>query len=586
MKKITLLFAFCIVLITLHAQNLLVNPGFEQWADGKPTGWLFDKTVATISPETTIALEGTSLKVAATGTYWVTQNISVTPGKTYVLKLSYYIGTGDGTDLRIWSNFFNLSGTTESWATMSVADSLALKGPGGNTTTAYFANETSVWKNYEYEVTAPEGFTNFSFQVRVYSNATIYLDNFSFAEKTVAEPTPVVTTLWENGATTNKLPKWFLTNSNKTRGIGASNEHVFVATRDGDGGKNIFAYNALTGDSVAALNTTDLTLGTFVLNDVGVTEDGKIITASLGANTNFKVYMYDNLTSTPTLLLHIQDAAPGGRTGDLITVTGNYSQGTAKIFTATATAPSQIWVLEMQDGVWKTERTHFATMGAEVTGAVAACVAPKPDGSMYWKAAGQSFKLIKSDGSIDALGAGFSVYSNAIKYLGYSPLFDLDYVALFTYGGGKECAEIVSLTPGDLTTCKLIARTPSIGTNANAGGTGDIAVRFDTNDNPIIYMVSTNNGFGAYKVEGLEINTLTQVKNINNQPDIQIFPNPAKDIVNISETAKNIKLFSISGQLIKEAFTTTQLNVEGLQGVYFLQIDSDKGKVTKRLIVK
>jgi len=40
--------------------------------------------------------------------------------------------------------------------------------------------------------------------------------------------------------------------------------------------------------------------------------------------------MYDNMTATPTVLLFYPEAAPGGRTGDLFTVTGNYSRGTAK----------------------------------------------------------------------------------------------------------------------------------------------------------------------------------------------------------------------------------------------------------------
>lgn len=586
MKKVTLLIVACIATLVLQAQNLLVNPGFEQWVDGKPSGWIFDKTVATITPETTIAVTDTSLKVVATGTYWVTQNVTVTPGKTYTLKMSYYIGAGDGTDFRIWSNFYNMSGATQVWATMTTPDSLALKGPGGNNLTAYFPNETSAWKTYQYEVVAPAGFTNFSFQVRVYSAATIYLDDFSFAEKAAPSPTPVVTTLWENGATAAKLPKWFLTTSNKTRGLGASNDYVYVATRDGLNGKNVFVYNAATGDSIAALNTTDVTLGTFPLNDVGVTEDGKIIVTSLGANTNFKIYMYDNMTATPTLLLFYPDAAPGGRTGDLFTVTGNYSKGTAKIFTASATAPSQIWVLEMANGVWKTERTLVATMSSDVTAAVAACVAPKPDGSMYWKAAGQSFKLIKADGTVDALGAGFSLYSNSIKYIGHSEKFNLDYVALFTYGGGKECAEIVSLTPGDLSTCKLIARTPSIGTNANAGGTGDIAVRYDATGNPIIYMVSTNNGFGAYKIQGLELSPLTALKTAVDNVNLDIYPNPATRVVYISDMVTNVKLFSVSGQLVKEGFMTRSLQIDGLKGVYVMQIESQNGKVAKRLIIK
>lgn len=404
--------------------------------------------------------------------------------------------------------------------------------------------------------------------------------------KSSVDPTPVVTTLWENGATAGKLPAWFLTTTNKTRGIGASNDYVFVPTREGATGKNIFVYNALNGDSVAAMNTADLTLGTFVLNDLGVTEDGKIITASLGANTNFKVYMYNDKTSSPTLLLHYPDAAVGGRTGDLITVTGDYSKGTAKIYTASATAPSQIWVLEMENGVWKTERRLIASMSANITAAVAACVAPKPDGSMYWKAGGQPFKLVNADASIDPLSAGFSSLSNSIKYIGHSDAYNLDYVALFTYGGGKECAEIVSLTPGDLSTCKLIARTPSIGTNANAGGTGDVAIRYDVSRNPIIYMVSTNNGFGAYKIQGLELSPLTIIKTAVDNVNLDIYPNPATGVVYISDMATNVKLFSVSGQLVKEVFMTKALQIDGLKGLYIMQIESQNGKVTKRLIVK
>jgi len=183
MKKITLLTAFVAFAMFAGAQELVTNPGFETWADGKPTGWIFDKTTATLSTETSIVKSGTSsLKVVTTDTYWVTQNITVTPGKTYTLKLSYYIANGDGTDFRIWSNFFN-STTPVTWSKMSLADSLALKGPGGNLTTAYFKDERNEWKTYTYDVTAPQGYTNFSFQVRVYKNATVYLDDFSFMEK-------------------------------------------------------------------------------------------------------------------------------------------------------------------------------------------------------------------------------------------------------------------------------------------------------------------------------------------------------------------------------------------------------------------
>jgi len=197
MKKITLLMAFVACIAFVKAQdNLIVNPSFETWADGKPTGWVFDKTTATLSQEASIVKSGTSaLKVVTTATYWITQNIPVTAGKTYTLKLSYYIASGDGTDFRIWSNFFNGTPAAATWHTMSLADSVALKGPGGNLTTAYFPNEVGAWKSYTYDVVAPQNFTNFSFQVRTYTGSTIYLDDFSFMEKTTGLNTPTDTKL-------------------------------------------------------------------------------------------------------------------------------------------------------------------------------------------------------------------------------------------------------------------------------------------------------------------------------------------------------------------------------------------------------
>jgi len=399
------------------------------------------------------------------------------------------------------------------------------------------------------------------------------------------EPTPTITPLWEKSAASGTLPAWFLTTTNKTRGIGASNEHVFVATREGTSGKNIFVYDATTGDSIAALNTANISGGTFPLNDVGATDDGKIITASLGANKNFKIYMYDNLTADPVVVLHYPDDAPGGRTGDLFTVVGDYSKGTAKIYTATAANPSVIYVLEMENGQWKTERTLVKSISLDGN-AVCPGVGVKPNGDLFWKAGGKKIHLITSDTVLSEPGTTiFSTYSNSVKYIGYNSTYNLDYIALFTYGGQKECAEIISLTPGDLSTCQIIARTPSLGANANAGGTGDVEVRYDQQGNPIIYVVSTNNGFGAYKVEGLDI--ITGLPLSPEKTEVNIYPNPAKGTVHFSETAKRVKLFSISGQLLKEANRVDCLNVEKLKGIYLLEIESQRGeKVFKRLIVE
>lgn len=407
---------------------------------------------------------------------------------------------------------------------------------------------------------------------------------FSALTLQAVEPVPTVTTLWQKSAAESNLPSWFSTTSSKTRCIGASNEYVFLTNRDG--GNNIYVFNRQNGEYVSAMNTTDLTVGTFAVSDIGATEDGKIIVCNLGANTNFKLYMYDDINATPTTLIHIPEAAPGGRTGDLMNVVGDYSKGTAKIYNATATAASAIYVLEMGNGVWKTERELIATMTG-VTGGGGAAVAPKPNGEIYWKASGQSFKRIKADKTIDELGAGFSPYSNSVKYLGYSQSNDLDYVAIYTYGSGRECADIVSLKSGDLTTCKILGRTPSLRKNANAGGTGDVAVRYDDNYNPILYVVSTDNGFGAYKIEGLDISRPIIGSTPRNTYDkLTVYPNPATDVITISEQANLVKIFNTTGQLVKELYNTNTINVSDLQGIYIMNIETVNGNATRRISVK
>lgn len=182
MKKFTLLFLFAICGILVNAQtNLVKNASLEDWTDGKPVDW-----VVTGSPtqNTTTVYDGTSsAKFAVTATSNLGQTITLTEGKTYTLSFAYYIEAGDGYDARIWCNFMNSD--TKYW-TMTLADSLAMKGPGGNSSTAYLSPKETmgVWKTYSVNCTVPSNYPILSLQVRTYNGATVYWDKFSLVEKT------------------------------------------------------------------------------------------------------------------------------------------------------------------------------------------------------------------------------------------------------------------------------------------------------------------------------------------------------------------------------------------------------------------
>ena len=197
MKKITLLLAFVACAVFASAQdNLLVNPDFETWAGGVPTGWtIVSATNGACSQETNFVKSGTSsFKVTGgTGTYTVNQSVPVVAGKRYTITMKYYIDNGDGTDARIWCNFKTAAGAY--WK-MNLNDSLAMKGPNATATGGYFPDVRGSYQTYTYEVVAPVGYELLAFEFRTYkSPAVVYWDNMSLVEKTTGLSTPKASTL-------------------------------------------------------------------------------------------------------------------------------------------------------------------------------------------------------------------------------------------------------------------------------------------------------------------------------------------------------------------------------------------------------
>lgn len=208
-KLLILTVAFCAV--GINAQNLLVNPSFENWASGKPTGWTLTNTTF-VSQNNSIFTEGSTSCKVNIGQYnkdvSVSQNIAVTAGKTYSIKLSYFIAKGDGEDA--WISCFFKNAANQAIA-MPLEDSILLKGPGGKG--AFLPSELGVWKTYTCDVVAPAGATVFAFTVQSIAYSIVHWDNFSFSVNT--KPTIYV----------NKTE---LTGFNYTQGGGPSSEKSFV----------------------------------------------------------------------------------------------------------------------------------------------------------------------------------------------------------------------------------------------------------------------------------------------------------------------------------------------------------------------
>lgn len=66
-----------------------------------------------------------------------------------------------------------------------------------------------------------------------------------------------------------------------------------------------------------------------------------------------------------------------------------------------------------------------------------------------------------------------------------------------------------------------------------------------------------------------------------------VYPNPATDVVHLSEQMKIITVYSISGQKLFSVYNAQQVNVSSLSsGTYFLQAENESGKTSVQKIIK
>lgn len=172
MKKITFLLALTVSTLTF-GQELFTNGGFENWDDTTtPSGF---SIVEAIEQESSEVHSGSFSAKHTGGRNDLRQVISVTPGNSYTLGLWYKVAadTGDGNDFRIWSYWRSNSGNIS-----GLDDDSKLRGPNNS----YFDNNGNVWTEYETTIIAPSDATEFYYEIRTYSGAVVYLDDFSFVD--------------------------------------------------------------------------------------------------------------------------------------------------------------------------------------------------------------------------------------------------------------------------------------------------------------------------------------------------------------------------------------------------------------------
>lgn len=180
---------------------------------------------------------------------------------------------------------------------------------------------------------------------------------------------------------------------------------------------------------------------------------------------------------------------------------------------------------------------------------------------------------IYGNGNIDSFGARISINNdgNKIAIGGFrNGGSQIGYVKLFENISGTWM-QIGNVINGDEVN-------DFTGRGFSLSGDGKILVMGSS-------MNSQNNGkVRVYDVEGLASSNKFVLENFN------IYPNPASDILNISLESNLVfekaVIYSNLGQIVKEA-NQEVINVSMLaKGIYFVEVTTNQGKATKKVIIK
>lgn len=373
-------------------------------------------------------------------------------------------------------------------------------------------------------------------------------------------------------------------NNVRGMGFGYVNSVPTLAVVSREGGNYIRIIDTATGNVSATLDATGISGGTFAICDAGITTDGKILVANLvnAANNVFKVYRWDNYKDVPTVALSytLPDAS---RYGDHITVTGSIIAGTAKVYVASSALVTNIakvlcfsMVSDGNGGYVFNAVPTVVSSAINWAGATPSLL-PLSNGTFLYKGNGNSMRIINADGTLSTNASNNGVVAtggNSVQFV--RTIADSTFVAYFRFGSGQEKADILKIVNGDLANAAAVGTTPALGTNANGNGTGRVCVDASGTD-AYLYVMSSNNGFGKYKVTGI-VDTPTALNKTNNERiDIRVIQNA---ITVVGMQASSIELFNTLGQKVKSIVNSNEISTGNLQGVYIVQVKSE-GKTIK-----
>ena len=531
MKKFTISIAAILLFsVSIFAQNLIENPGFEAWTGDVLDSWEFNDVTMQLTQNTTDVHTGN----ASCGVLFTSQE------QSQVNLLSNTFAVESGADL-VTSAWF-LDNDPAGRATISIIFDVS------NMYSEIYTEDSDSWQELSFTSVVPDGASTAQIQIRFYDisanwvdDCEILIDDASFIiDNTIhPEPSNYPTNFAAQASGISAFTSW-------TDAIGdqlPQNYVVYASTSD--------AFTAPV-DGTPVDDDADMSDGSAVINVSFGDESASFIGFDAGASYYFTIYPYTN----------------NGTDIDFKT------DGTAPVANLVMPDVSVISAVDFEDGTFGDWIT-YSVVGNQVWevspeyGNPGACA--KMTGYAGAPFDNEDWLIYPAFDLDDYVGEVFT-FETAMNYDG--PAMELLISSDYVSGDPSTAAwEALSFTPSD--------------GNWNWQASGDVDLSTYSGTVSLGFkFLSTNSGSATWEIDNILI-TGTMSNSVQDEDlvNLSVYPNPSNgiyQIVNSNSQNFEITVFNILGKQIMETIEASNshtLNIQDFDnGVYFLQIMTNNQK--------
>ncbi|MDN5290390.1 MAG: hypothetical protein PWQ06_629 [Anaerophaga sp.] len=408
------------------------------------------------------------------------------------------------------------------------------------------------------------------------------------------------------------------------RGMTQIDDKIYIPSRNG--GNLIVVLDALTGGQLATITlpSDPVSGGTYAINSIARTESGNLLVGNLATNTqavedpaadpvvptgHFKVYHieldatgtgYSSISTVVNWHNYGDPVYPAFRLGDGIAFYGDVASGSNGYLIVAAANSDFVLRWDVTDGTFATDPTIFQLADSNPS--------PAPGEPVNLSTAPQCFpvsdNLVIIDGKdlfpavYDMSGQMIATFSGEVAPLqgngngvAYFTLEGRSFVVAsstiwtgYPAGAPENAFELFELVNDSWEQADSIAMLPAEGLSSSGASNASFVypVAVDVvGTEAYVYVMAPNAGIAGFKV------TLAEGTAIGDKPmsDISLYPNPATEVIHFSEEMVSVKVYDMTGKLVKEVLNTNRLEVSELKGIYLINAVDNKGNILRNKVV-